>query len=176
MLLCMGSRLSAQVIGVKSNLLYDATSSINLGAEVGLAEKWTLDISGTINPWNFSNDHKMKFWLVQPELKYWTCKRFQGNFFSLEGHYSQFNVNYITLIGKELDYRNEGWLAGVGIGFGHQWIIGDYWSLEGEIAVGYSHIEYDKYPCVHCGNIISSDHKDYVGPTKAAVSLIYLIK
>ena len=34
----------AQKIAVKSNLLYDATTTMNLGLEVALARKWTLDI------------------------------------------------------------------------------------------------------------------------------------
>ena len=39
----------AQEIGIKSNLLSDAFLNINLGAEVGLAPKWTMDVSGQFN-------------------------------------------------------------------------------------------------------------------------------
>ena len=42
------------LLAVKSNLLYDATTTMNLGIEFGLAPKWTLDISGNYNPWTFS--------------------------------------------------------------------------------------------------------------------------
>lgn len=41
--------LHAQKWVVKSNLLYDATTTLNLGVEVGLAPKWTLDVSGNYN-------------------------------------------------------------------------------------------------------------------------------
>ena len=34
---------------MKSNILYDASGTINLGAEVGLAPRWTLDVSGNYN-------------------------------------------------------------------------------------------------------------------------------
>ena len=37
----------AQKVAVKSNLLYDATTTMNLGLEVALARKWTLDITGS---------------------------------------------------------------------------------------------------------------------------------
>ena len=42
-----------QTFAVKSNLLYDLTSTINLGVEMSLSRKVTLDISGIMN----------KFWV-----------------------------------------------------------------------------------------------------------------
>ena len=39
----------AQDFALKTNVLYDATATINLGAEVGLAPKWTFDLSGNYN-------------------------------------------------------------------------------------------------------------------------------
>ena len=56
--------LHAQRWGVKTNVLYDATSTINLGVEVGLAPKWTLDVSGNYNPWTFSDYKKLKHWML----------------------------------------------------------------------------------------------------------------
>ena len=41
---------SAQDWAIKTNLGYDATASINLGFEVAVADKWTLDFSGNYNP------------------------------------------------------------------------------------------------------------------------------
>ena len=43
-----------------SNALYWATSTPNLGFEVGLAKKLTLDISGNYNPWKFGDDRQIK--------------------------------------------------------------------------------------------------------------------
>ena len=37
--------LSAQNWAVKTNLLYDASATVNLGTEIGLSPKWTLDLS-----------------------------------------------------------------------------------------------------------------------------------
>ena len=34
----------AQKVALKSNLLYDATTTLNLGLEIGLARKWTLEL------------------------------------------------------------------------------------------------------------------------------------
>ena len=69
---------SAQNVAVKSNLLYDATATINLGVEIGLAEKWTFDLSGNYNPFQFSDNKKWKHLMAQPEVRYWTCRKFGG--------------------------------------------------------------------------------------------------
>ena len=56
---------------IKTNALYWATTTANLGFEVGLSKKLTLDVSGNYNPWKFSDHKQIKHWLVQPELRYW---------------------------------------------------------------------------------------------------------
>ena len=56
----------AQKWAVKSNLLYDATATINLGVEAALGPRVTLDISGNYNPWEFG-DARWKHWLIQPK-------------------------------------------------------------------------------------------------------------
>ena len=58
--LCVVSlnKLSAQEWGVKTNLLYDATTSINLGIEKAVADKWTIALSGNWNPFQFEDNKK----------------------------------------------------------------------------------------------------------------------
>lgn len=51
LLLVLATGAYGQKFALKSNLLYDATATINLGMEVGLAPKWSLDISGNYNGW-----------------------------------------------------------------------------------------------------------------------------
>lgn len=50
--------LSAQDWAVKTNLLYDATATINLGVEKGLSSKWTIDLSANFNGWTFNDNKK----------------------------------------------------------------------------------------------------------------------
>ena len=98
----MGAR--AQTAGMKTNLLYDATASINLGVELGLSQRLTLDVSGNLNLWTWKDNMKWKHWLVQPELRLWTCNRFAGHFFALHALAGQFNFggikNNIKLLGR----------------------------------------------------------------------------
>ncbi|WP_029902099.1 DUF3575 domain-containing protein [Prevotella sp. 10(H)] len=160
---------------LKTNALYWATTTPNLGFEIGLSEKFTLDISGNYNPWTFSDNKKLKHWLVQPELRYWTCERFNGHFFGLHGHYAEYNVGGIKQLGLS-HRRYEGNLWGAGISYGYHWILGNHWSIEATIGVGYAHLDYDKYGCGHCAAKIKDDTKNYWGPTKAGLSIIYVIK
>ena len=66
---------------------------MNLGLEIGLAKKWSLDLSGNYNPWKFNDEIRMRHWGVQPELRYWLCERFIGHFIGLHGHYAKYNVD-----------------------------------------------------------------------------------
>lgn len=179
---CVASRSYAQKWGVKTNLLYDATTSMNLGFEVGMSEKWTFDMSGNWNPWTFSENKKWKHWFVQPEVRYWTCKRFGGHFVAAHLWGGQYNVGNIaglpdflgTHFSELENHRFEGWFVGAGVGYGYAWMLGKHWNLEAELAVGYAYTKYDKALCPRCGEKVGSGKHHYVGPTKAAINLVYL--
>lgn len=171
--------------GVKTNLLYDATTTLNLGAEVGVAPKWSIDLSGNLNPWKLPDDKRIKHWLLQPEVRYWLCNRFAGHFFAAHLIGGQYNMNGYSLdklnfLGADdqfpmKDYRLQGWMAGAGLAYGYTWILNRRWSIEAEIGFGWVYTGYDAYRCSNCGKKVGPNrHRNYVGPTKAAVNLIYV--
>lgn len=169
----------AQKIAVKSDLLYDATTTMNLGLEVALARKWTLDIPVNYNPWKF-DDTRLKHWGIQPELRYWFCESFNRTFIGLHAHYADFNVggwpDWPFVSENMQNMRYQGRLYGGGISIGHSWILRKRWSIEASLGLGYARIVYEKYPCATCGTKLKDTGKNYLGPTKASVSLIYVIK
>ena len=179
LMLAFSMSLSAQHVGIKNNLLYDATLTPNLGIEIGLGKKTTLDLSGNYNPFTFDEGKKIKHWLVQPEFRYWTCERFNGWFFGVHAHGGEFNFASVRMpfnMYKGLrDHRYEGYFYGGGLTAGYQWMLGKRWNLEAAIGVGYARVEYDKYGCAECSPKMGEGSKDYFGPTKAAVSLVYMI-
>lgn len=59
-LLCNTDNSYAQKVAVKTNLLYDATTTMNLGLEIGLGKKWSLDLSGNYNPWKFDDETRLR--------------------------------------------------------------------------------------------------------------------
>lgn len=173
----------AQKVAVKTNLLYDATSTINLGAEFGLAPKWTLDVSANYNPWTFSKNKKWQHWLVQPEARYWFCNKMMGHFVGFHligGSYNVGNINADfkflgTNFSKLKDYRYEGWFVGAGIAYGYTWALSKHWNFEAEIGVGYTYSQSDQFECAECGEKLDNNKPhNYVGPTKAALNLVYV--
>ncbi len=176
-------RASAQQVAIKTNLLYDAAATINLGAEVRLAPRWTIDISGNYNGWNLHDNMKWKHWLLQPEGRYWLCSAFNGHFFGLHAMGGQFNIGNVNLplkifgsdFHKLANYRYQGWLTGVGIAYGYSFILGRHWNLELEAGLGYMYMRYDTFNCEKCGERVAHNARhNYFGPTKLAVGLVYV--
>lgn len=176
------SCLHAQDVALKTNIVSDALLSPNLAVEVGLAPKWTLNTAAQFNLWTI-NEHKWRHWLVQPEVRYWFCRRFQGHFLGLHAIGGEYNFGNIDIDAKFLgsdfrplkDRRYEGWGAGAGVGYGYDWIIGRHWNIEAEIGIGWIYTRFDAYPCAECGTKLESGrHHNYFGPTKAAINLVYL--
>lgn len=178
---CMAMPAKSQDIAVKTNLLPDLALSPNLGIEIGLAPRWSLDATGEYNLWTVSG-RKWKHWLVQPEARYWFCDRFVKSFVGVHAIGAQYNVgdipNNLRIFGKDFsqlsDYRFQGWAVGAGVAYGYAIPLGVHWNLELEIGAGYVYTMYDKYECKECGRKVDSGDVHYVGPTKAAVNLVYL--
>lgn len=162
--------------GIKTNLLYDLTGTINLGGELRLGSKHSVDISGDWNPFSYSDNRKWKHLLIQPEYRYWTDEAFRGHFFGLHAHYSYYNVGNLPkkIFSENMkNHRYQGWLAGAGITYGYRWNLNRRWGLEASIGIGYAYMDYDKYDCAHCGKKLESKTRNYFGPTKAGISLVY---
>ena len=103
-----------------------------------------------------------------------TCKQDIYSFL----HFS-LPTNTEPFLGSDLsklsDYRYQGWFIGAGVAYGYAWILGRHWNLEAEIGVGYAYTQYDSFRCVGCGKRVEKDKPHhYVGPTKAAVNLVYV--
>lgn len=49
---------------MKTNVLSALTTTVNLGAEAALAPRWSIDVSGSYNAWDFDEYRKQKQWVV----------------------------------------------------------------------------------------------------------------
>lgn len=103
--LCVGMGVKAQVVAVKSNVLYDATATVNLGVEVAFNKHWSLDISGNYNGWDIVSDKSWKHWMIQPEGRYWLHEKFNGHFFGVHGIYMDYDIsnsNFLSVMKKTI--------------------------------------------------------------------------
>lgn len=181
--LAFSAQAFAQDAAIKTNLVADALLSPNLGVEFGLAPKWSLDISGEFNGWKLSHSRVWKHWFAMPELRYWLCDRFQGHFFALDVMAGQYNIggfngrwNMLGTDARKLkDSRFQGWYGGAGIAYGYAWPLAEHWNIEAEIGIGWTYTRYDRFKCAGCGVKEDSRHPhNFVGPTKAAVNVVYV--
>lgn len=174
---------------LKSNLLYDATTTPNIGAELGIADRQTVNLVYGFNPWSFSRHGEksmVKHWVIQPEWRWWLCTRFSGHFIGVHAMAGEFNAANASLpvpgfffSGDNLrklvrDERAQGTFAGVGATYGYQYALSRHWNLEAEIGIGYNHVWYDHYACGECGGKLGSGNTNYFGVTKLGLSIMYL--
>ena len=181
---------SAQEVALKTNLLYDALTPPNLGVEVGVGKRVTAQVFYGLNLWTYkgsgSEATKAKHWMVMPEVRWWTCTKMNGWFFGVHAMGGQFNAANVKApvpgaffgglnVGKAVrDGRVQGAFAGGGLTAGYQWILSRHWNLEAELGAGYNRVWFDQYPCAECGTKIADGHSNYIGLTKAGLSLMYI--
>ena len=172
--------LYSQVVGVKTNVVMDALKIINLGAEVGLSKKLTLDLYANYNPWTYKDQKMMKMLAFQPELRYWFCDKFNGHFVGAHLHGGVYQAAAIDMpwgIWPELkDHRFKGHFYGLGVSYGYQWIISPQWNLEAGISLGYAHLNYKRYGQSEGAALLEKSSCNYWGPTQAGISIIYFIR
>lgn len=100
----------------------DVTKTINLGAEIGLSKKSTLDLYVNYNPWKINDTKMFKMFLFQPEYRYWFCDRFNGHFVGVHLHagvYQAMGVDMPFGLWDELgNNRFKGNFYGVGLSYG----------------------------------------------------------
>lgn len=177
MLLTTSESVKAQDVALKTNLLGWATTSLNAGLEIGIAEKQTAHVFATLNPWTFSGSKRVRIWNVEPEYRWWTCQRFGGSFFGVHALAGEYNVKNVdlpfgTLAKTKRGRHYEGWYVGAGVTYGYQWLLSQHWNLEASIGVGYAYSPYKLYG--RCAKCLETSHRNYVGPTKAAISFAYI--
>ena len=176
------NKAQAQDFAIKTNLLYDATATVNAGVEVGLAPKWTLDLSGNYNAWSKNEQVKWKHWMFQPEARYWFCDRFSRHFIGahlIGGAFNLGNINNnVSILGTDFsvlsDKRYQGYAYGGGVAYGFAFVLSRHLNLELEAGFGYMCLDYETYECSGCGRKVQEGIHHYVGPTKAAVNLVFV--
>lgn len=161
------SEAYGQKVALKTNALYWGALTPNMSVEMALNHRFSTDWQVAYNPWTFQDDKKMRFWLVQPELRYWLCETFEGHFVGVHLHGAQF-------FGGFNDKRYDGYLAGGGLTYGYNWILSPHWNLEALIGAGYARLWYKESPRIPCSKCHENKKKDYIGPTKIAISISYM--
>ncbi|MFI3292473.1 MAG: DUF3575 domain-containing protein [Rikenellaceae bacterium] len=179
--LSFNSRSFAQGLVLKTNLLCDISGTMNLGAEYSLSDKTSLSLMASYNPWEFSDNAKRKYLLLQPEYRRWLRGAYDGYFVGAQLNYGTFNVGgklpwWIASFDTFENNRYQGDFWGLGATSGYQWILSPRLNLEVAVSVGYAHFSYDKYEREANTPMIGQGIYNYWGVTQMGLTLVYYIK
>ncbi|MDL2319599.1 DUF3575 domain-containing protein [Alistipes sp. OttesenSCG-928-B03] len=171
---------------IKTNILYLATLSPNLGVEFGLGQKTSLELSAGFSPWVKKAaedaqavaqpaDKKFVHWLVKPEFRYWFRERFNGHFLGINALYTDFEVagyKVPKVFKEELQY--DGYAVGGSLVYGYNWRFDLRWSMEFSLGAGMLYMYYTKDNMTAEFDYPRFD-RTYFGLTTAGIKLVFMI-
>lgn len=160
-------------IAIKTNLLWDAALCANLGVEIELWPKWSLDIPVWYSPYDITGRWRIRLLATQPEVRYWLKDAGVGHYFGVHATVAGFNVS----LNGDYRYQDPNHAAfGAGIGYGYAFHLDKSrrWGLEAQIGVGYIGYEWIKYHNTgRNGAEVSRGKGTYWGVTRGGLTLAY---
>lgn len=165
---------SVKNLALKTNMLYDAALTPNIGLELFLDQQWSLSANWMYAWWSNSNKHR--FWRIyggELEMRKWLDP----------DKYNQHQTgNHIGLffIGGTYDFEwgNKGYLSdlayGVGASYGYSLKLNNRLNLDFVVGFGYLGGIYDEYKVIddtYC--LLKKKRLHYWGPLKAEISLVW---
>lgn len=166
----MVSGIAAQRVALKTNALYWATMSPNLGLEFRLSRHFTLNVEAAANPFKVSEKFKTRFFGVSPEVRYWFEGRPQAHHFL--GAMALGSTYSLTL--KDKFHEGDAW--GAGLTYGYSFVLSNRWSLETTVGAGLLKINEKKYNRGEAIPEKANRDKFIFAPMKAGITFVYLIK
>lgn len=159
-------------ISAKTNLLFVAALTLNLGVEISPWPHWSLDIPVWYSPYNITEDRCLRLLAVQPEIRWWPESFAKGHFIGLHSHVAGFNVA-INDNGRYQDPNKALW--GFGVSYGYKCPLGKAkrWGIEFTLGVGFARYSYDAYRNWENGPLFKSGSGTYWGLTRAGINLSY---
>lgn len=173
---CCLANVYCQQVNIKTNLLHAATTTPNLGVEFSVHPRWTIELWGAYNLIDYKGDASLRHYLVQPEARFWLKQAFHGHFFGVHVLGGKFDIGGLSFISSMQEHYYRGHLAGGGFSYGYQWKLGKRWTVEASLGIGFLTMKYDKYRCQGCAAMEARYKRNYLGPTRAAVSLVYTLE
>lgn len=172
------------LFALKTNLLFDIATFINLAIEIPLRRQWSIEAE-FIFPWwrDRANDFTLQTRAAHLALNYWlgdraSMKVLTGWSVGVVGGYGLYDFQFFDSKGVQ------GRFFDVGFSCGYAHAIGRSLRLEYKLALGYLNSNYEKYSQVDqtkYGDIKVVDYpweqkrKHWIGPTQLRVSLVWMI-
>jgi hypothetical protein len=164
-------------IALKTNLLYDAALVPNVGIEIPFAQRWSAALNWEYAWWKTDTSHKywrvyggdiaVRRWFGKPEK----TARLQGHHLGVYGQI----VTYDFELGHR-GYLGDKWSWAAGLEYGYSFALNRHLNLDFTLGVGYLTGIYKEYlPIDDCYVWQATKRRKWLGPTKAEISLVWLI-
>ena len=197
------TRASAQTMALRTNLLYDATLSPNLGAEVRVDSVWTVGINVGLNAWDIdkAKNKKWRHVLVSPNVRRYfghkcdtlcvygysnglykvlhdsvvtrRVQYFEGNI--IYSHYNVGNTRIPFGLYDAVKHRRlQGDLLALGGKYGYSWMLSRTWRIEAEAGLAVGYAWFKENDCDHCGTYYGKGDRIFLLP-QLGINVVYLI-
>ncbi len=170
------------LFAVKTNLLFDAASALNIELEIPIGRRWSVALEWVFPWWLYEKkQYALQLGNGNLEVKYWLGNR--ANRKQLTGWFAGIygGGGYYDMEWKNRGLQGEFWHAGIGAGYAHPVSRNGNWRMEYSLGVGYLYSKYREYvPKTGDDNewhlIRRGDGRlDWFGPTRAKVSLVWML-
>ncbi len=174
------SKYKQTILAVKTNLLYDALTALNVEVEVPIGDRISIMVEDVFPWWETGNKYCFQHWEMGAEARYWFkpwdphgIDKLRGFFAGLYGMSSKYDFQY----DRSLNYQGEYWSAGLTAGWSTALGKKKWGNLELSLGAGFLHTDYRGYfPAEDYSQLIRNPYDvgkvDFWGPTKAKVSLV----
>lgn len=168
------------IAGLKTNLLYDAVTAVNVELELPIWEQTSLNAEFVTPWWETGNKYCFQIQYVSAELRYWFkpwegvgVEKLRGWFAAPYVAFGQYDFQY----DKQINYQGEFWSAGLTAGYSMAIGKRKKANLEFSLSLGYLKSPFRHYyPTDDYSKLIHDPYRDgtryWLGPTKAKVSLV----
>lgn len=172
--------LARPVLGMSTNILYDAAITPNVAFEIPMGKHWSLLVDYTFPWWvNRQNDRAWEIQKLDLGLRYWLGRRrdAQHPYNQLTGHFFGVDtgLGYYDIEPRHTGYQGEFLTAG--LEYGYAWRLGEHWRMSAFVAAGWMGTRYRNYK----GNeddahlLYQYDGRFiWWGPTKVGLSFQYI--
>ena len=170
----------SQTLALRTNLLYDATLSPNLGVEMRIDSLWSLGLSAGLNAWDIDKEQNKKWrhMLFSFRARKYNSELFHKGYFETDLIYSHYNISKVKLpfglYPTLKDRRFQGDLLALGGKYGYGWILARDWRIEAEAGVAVGYAWYKEYDCPHCGTYLGDGDRIILLP-QLGINVVYII-
>ena len=164
-------------MSISTNALYNLALIPNIGVEFYLGKNWSIDANWHYAWWK--SDKRYRYWRTYGgdlALRKWFGKKAAQK--PLTGHHAGL---YGQMLTYDFEWGGRGYLAdrwsyAAGIEYGYSLPIASRLNLDFNIGLGYHWGEYKEYLPIDDHYVWqATKNRKYMGPTKAEISLIWLI-